>query len=229
MRTMLQMAVAMAILAVSPAQAQQGMIRGKVTESESSNPLPDANLNLVGTSQGTVTGRDGTFELSASPGTYRLQASLTGYQSAEQSVEVTAGDTVVVDFELVESAPIVEYEFVVVGSKKEKVLDAPASVAVVDAAEIRDRPVLSISEHVKALPGVDQSKTGLTQSNTVIRGSTMSFRGRPWCWWITGSPGCLRCGSMPRILSRPRERILSGSNWCWGRGLRFMDPTAPTV
>ena len=177
MRTMLQMAVAMAILAVSPAQAQQGMIRGKVTESESSNPLPDANLNLVGTSQGTVTGRDGTFELSASPGTYRLQASLTGYQSAEQSVEVTAGDTVVVDFELVESAPIVEYEFVVVGSKKEKVLDAPASVAVVDAAEIRDRPVLSISEHVKALPGVDQSKTGLTQSNTVIRGFNNVFSG----------------------------------------------------
>ncbi len=177
MRTMLQMAVALAILAVSPAQAQQGMIRGKVTESESFSLLPDANLNLVGTSQGTVAGQDGTFELSASPGTYRLQASLTGYQSAEQSVEVIAGATVVVDFELVESAPIVEYEFVVVGSRKEKVLDAPASVAVVDEAEIRNRQALSISEHVKALPGVDQSKTGLTQSNTVIRGFNNVFSG----------------------------------------------------
>ena len=179
MRTMLQMAVALAILAVSPAQAQQGMIRGKVTDSEFSSPLPNANLNLVGTSQDAVTGPDGTFELSASPGTYRLQASLTGYKSAEQSVEVIAGAAVVVDFELVESAPILagEYEFVVVGSRKEKVLDAPASVAVVDAAEIKDRLALSISEHVKALPGVDQSKTGLTQSNTVIRGFNNVFSG----------------------------------------------------
>ncbi len=154
MRTMLQMAVAMAVLAVSPAQAQQGMIRGKVTESESSIPLPDANLNLIGTSQGTVAGQDGTFELSASPGTYMLQASFTGYQSAKQPVEVTAGATVVVDFELVESVPISggEYEFVVVGSRTVRTaLETPAPVDVISGREVRQSGETEINQVLRHL------------------------------------------------------------------------------
>ena len=83
------------ILSSSPAgaQAQQGTILGNVTEREFSEPLPNANVTLAGTVRGTTTGLDGTFELRVPAGKYTLQATYIGYQSAVQSVVVSAGDT----------------------------------------------------------------------------------------------------------------------------------------
>ena len=46
-----------------------------------------------------------------------------------------------------------------------------------DADDVRDRQALSVSDHVKAMPGVDHSQTGMAQSNTVVRGFNNIFSG----------------------------------------------------
>ena len=56
-----RMSLAAVLLAVLPAWAEQGTIRGTVTDGEDATPLPSANLNLVGTMRGTMTSDDGTF------------------------------------------------------------------------------------------------------------------------------------------------------------------------
>ena len=61
--------------------------------------------------------------------------------------------------------------------RQEKVLEAPASVAIVEAEEIRNRPALSVVEHIRDVPGVDFSQTGLAQSNVVVRGFNNVFSG----------------------------------------------------
>lgn len=70
-------------------------------------------------------------------------------------MEVVAGKQARLDFVLKATSILLEQSVVSASRSREKVLEAPASVAVVEAPEIRNRPVLSVSEHIKNVPGVD--------------------------------------------------------------------------
>jgi outer membrane receptor for ferrienterochelin and colicin len=59
----------------------------------------------------------------------------------------------------------------------EKITEAPASITVIPAVQIQERPALSILEHLKNAPGVSFSEGGLVQSNIVSRGFNNIFSG----------------------------------------------------
>ena len=61
--------------------------------------------------------------------------------------------------------------------KKEKVLEAPASVSVISAKEVENNVSLTTTDHLYSASGVDVSKTGLTSSNVVTRGFNNVFSG----------------------------------------------------
>ncbi|MDE2735538.1 MAG: carboxypeptidase-like regulatory domain-containing protein, partial [Gemmatimonadota bacterium] len=123
-------------LDIAARQTEQGIIRGTVTDGEDATPLPSANLNLVGTMRGTMTGDDGTFFLAVPPGSYTLQATFIGYQAAKQSVEVAAGEMATVDFSLNASPVALGEEFVVVGSRTVRTaIETPAPVDVISELE----------------------------------------------------------------------------------------------
>jgi iron complex outermembrane receptor protein len=54
--------------------------------------------------------------------------------------------------------------------RPEKLLDAPASVSVVDGDAVARRPMLTPSDHLRGLPAVDIGTKGITQSNVAVRG-----------------------------------------------------------
>ncbi|MDC6366717.1 MULTISPECIES: TonB-dependent receptor [Flavobacteriaceae] len=73
--------------------AQQGSIAGKVTTSDN-KPLSDVNIQISGTSNGTVTDKKGNYLFSQVPqGTYTLIFSSVGFSSKEITVSVSAGRT----------------------------------------------------------------------------------------------------------------------------------------
>ncbi len=78
-----------------------------------------------------------------------------------------------------QSSEIIELEQVSVTAsrRREKVLEAPASVAVVGSTQIKDRVTSTLSEHVKSVRGVDLAKTGLGASHVVVRGFNNVFSG----------------------------------------------------
>ena len=144
--------LAAVLLAALPIWAQQGTIQGTVTDGEDATPLPSANLNLVGTMRGTMTGDDGTFSLAVPPGSYTLQATFIGYQAAKQSVEVVAGETATVDFVLNPSAVALGEEFVVVGSRTVRTaIETPAPVDVISELEIRQSGQTEINQTLRQL------------------------------------------------------------------------------
>jgi TonB-linked SusC/RagA family outer membrane protein len=91
------MSVLLALLAllagVSDVQAQRREIRGTVTSGSINAPLSGANVVVVGTTTGTLTGPNGSFALQAPAGDVRLRVSLIGYTSRE--VTVPAGENTV--------------------------------------------------------------------------------------------------------------------------------------
>lgn len=64
-------------------------ISGKVTDSETNQPLPAASVRIVGTARGTITTADGTFRFSLQEGEYILTFSYVGYQSDSQKINLS--------------------------------------------------------------------------------------------------------------------------------------------
>jgi len=77
-----------------------------------------------------------------------------------------------------ELAPSQLQEVVTTASRApEKVIDAPASISVVNSEQINERPSVSVADHVAALPGIDVARGGLMRSNIVARGFNNIFSG----------------------------------------------------
>ncbi|MFH6945909.1 TonB-dependent receptor domain-containing protein [Flavobacterium sp. FlaQc-50] len=85
------------ICSISIAQ-NKGTISGVLTDKESNNQsLPFANVLLKGTKISANTDIDGKYSLNVNPGNYTIIFSFVGYESVEQPVTVTAGQTVTVN------------------------------------------------------------------------------------------------------------------------------------
>ena len=86
-----------------------------------------------------------------SPCAHTLQVTFIGYQSVRRAVEIAAGDTVEVDFELVERT-LTGDEVVVVGSRTVRtVLETPAPVDVLSESEIRQSGETEINQTLRQL------------------------------------------------------------------------------
>lgn len=122
-----------------PASAQDtGTVSGKVSAIETGDPLPGANVLIVGTLRGSSTSFSGEYQIRIQPGTYTLRASFIGYRSVEKEVTVAAGQTVSIDFQLEESAVMFGDELVVIGSRTARTaIETPVPVDVISSADVR--------------------------------------------------------------------------------------------
>ena len=159
-----------------------GTLSGAVMGPEG-EAIPGANVVLVGDllpdgKIGTATDEDGRFRLEGLPaGEYQLSVTHIGYRALlREGVGIGDGEQ---ELRLTLETGIIFLDQNVVSAsrRQEKVLEAPASVAVVEAKDIRNRPTLSVAEHIRDLPAVDFSQTGLAQSNVVVRGFNNVFSG----------------------------------------------------
>jgi iron complex outermembrane receptor protein len=177
-------ALALALLA-TPAAAQSGTISGRVTDAGGERPVAGVNITLfrdaatvpAGTA---VTASNGTYRIvGVAPGTYRVRATLIGFAPVtREGVVLSEGGTATVDFALQPQAAVLgDIEVFSVSRQPEKVIAAPASVSVIQTTELAERPALTITDHLKTVPGVDISQGGLVQSNVVGRGFNNVFSG----------------------------------------------------
>lgn len=160
----------------------EGTLSGVVMGPEG-EAIPGANVVLVsdllaGGKTGTATDEDGRFRLEELPvGEYQLSVTHIGYRAlTREGVGIVSGEqelTLTLETGII----FLDQNVVSASRRQEKVLEAPASVAIVEAAEIRNRPALSVAEHIRDLPAVDFSQTGLAQSNVAVRGFNNVFSG----------------------------------------------------
>lgn len=142
-------------------EVQAQTIRGRVVDATTQEPLPGANVAVLGERDSLLTGgaadAQGKFELSGlSPGAYRLRATFLGYNpSVLTDVVVQPSRPTFVLFEL-QTSSIAFDEVVVTGGFFEEDPDAPVSVKALGPEEIRRTPggQNDISRSLLALPGV---------------------------------------------------------------------------
>ncbi len=171
-----------ALLLCSSVWAQSGsFIEGTVT-GERGEALLGANIAVQGAAllegTGTAAGAEGRFRIAVPAGNYKVEITFVGYKAEiRENVQVRAGQTTRLDAILVEQVIILEQSVVSASRRREKILEAPASVSVVEDREIRNNPVLNVVDHIQDLPAVDFAKTGMVNSSVVVRGFNSVFTG----------------------------------------------------
>ena len=153
-----------------------------VTDVQTDNRLNDVSITVThedGAVRQGVSNATGTLEiLDLAAGIYTITASSLGYAEAIMAdVKLTDNETKVVELALSSKVTQLEQVSVTASRRREKVLEAPASVALVGDSEIKDRVAPSVTEHLKSVRAVDVVTAGLGASYVVVRGFNNVFSG----------------------------------------------------
>lgn len=160
---------------ISTFMYSQGVVKGKVIDAGSREVLPYVNIVIAGTTLGTTSQEDGTFEIKNAPlGYIKVQASYVGYKTTvSEDYLVTQEKTPYIIIELVEDTNNLD-EIVIKKRLFRKTLENPLSVQSLGLAEIEkipggNRDILKV---LQSLPGV-ASNPGF-RNDIIIRGGAPS-------------------------------------------------------
>ena len=161
-------------------------VSGKVQD-ESGEPLPGVNVLVKGTSVGTVTDLEGTYQLDVPDENATLVFSFIGYNS----VEIVVGQQSVINVTMQVNVQALE-EVIVVGYGTVRKSDLTGSVASIKGDAVKEFPVTSVDQALQArAPGVLVKQTSSAPGGGVsvrIRGSNSINSGSEPLYVIDGFP-----------------------------------------
>ena len=181
-RTGVLLQVLFILLLTAVVSAEAAILNITVTDAQTGNKLKAVSVTVAPETGDVATGvSDATGVLSVTgldAGIYTITASPPGY--ADVVIEdVVLADDETKSVEVALSSELIQLEQVSVTAsrRREKVLEAPASVALVGDSEIKDRVAPSVTEHLKSVRAVDVVTAGLGASYVVVRGFNNVFSG----------------------------------------------------
>ncbi|HET6566523.1 MAG TPA: TonB-dependent receptor, partial [Rhodothermales bacterium] len=176
--------VLLAAFAVPMARAQQAAtVMGTVTDADTGEPLPGASILVSRSASGAVaksapTDANGRYIIEGlTPGAYVISASYVGYATVQQDVQLTSGQTLPVVFAMRPGEVGLNDLVVTASRRREKVLEAPASVSVLTSGDIEHQVTVSAVDLLKKTVGVDIARTGIDREEVVLRGFNNAFSG----------------------------------------------------
>jgi len=163
------------------ADARTGQITGRVTDIETGNALPGANIFLKGTSIGTASNIDGNYIISnVPPGRYDVTARYIGYESLTFTINISVDEKVKYDVKM--KPQVVEGEAVMVTAQAEgqmqainQQLSSRTIKNIVSKKQIQELPEANAAEAVGRLPGVSLERSGGEGTKVVIRGMASKY------------------------------------------------------
>ncbi len=162
----------------SGANAEEGAIRGIITDESTGKSLPGITVTIDDTEYITFTDEKGNYSFSLPPGTYNLRAEMLGFIPAEaHRVVVVEGGSNKVNFAMEETTAIEGEETVVTGERLTVPLSkTTATVAVVGTKDIEKiTAATGASDLIVNTPGVQVEGGGSEFTKTIkIRGRTVA-------------------------------------------------------
>jgi iron complex outermembrane receptor protein len=164
--------LAPALLAAAPVLAQEGTLRGVVSDSTGA-ALPGAAVVIAnqqtGASRTLATGADGSYSASLPPGTYSVTVSMRGFgRQSKKDVTLEGGATVTSSFTMQTQ---LSEEVTVTSLKRESTVhEVPFSVVAPSETELQRRGVTDIEGVAANVAGFSVQNLGPGQSQVAIRG-----------------------------------------------------------
>ena len=150
-------------------EAYSSRITGQVVETKSGEPVPGANVLLIGTIMGAAANHQGRFEIvSVSPGVYTIMVSAIGYKKEEMKINVRTGEEIHLVFQLDETILLMDGVAVTANRYQQSLDQLSTSMSLVPAQEIANRNIVSADHALRYVPGVNAMEGG----QVTIRGSS---------------------------------------------------------
>ena len=145
--------VAAELAAIPLSQTQAGAIAGRITDAVLGQPLSGVQVAVEGTTQLTLTNRDGRYQLQGVPAGQRaVVIERVGYASQRRQVDVAAGQTTVADFAMV-AGPL-PLDAVIVEEERRETTPRPHAAA--EAVVFQSRRV-AWSENSESYARIDEN------------------------------------------------------------------------
>ncbi len=146
----------------------QTNISGTVVEAKTGQPIPGANIKVVGKSIGTTTDFDGNFSFSVKESVpFTIEVSLIGYSLTK--VEITQNNQIV-NITLSEVATALDEIVVSASRTPERVLESPVTIERMDIRAIKNTSSPTFYDGLENLKGVDVNTNSLTFKSVNTRG-----------------------------------------------------------
>jgi iron complex outermembrane receptor protein len=162
--------------------AEAATVVGVVREAGTGEGLPGASIvvrNDEGIAGGGATDFEGRYRIEdLAPGRYLMRVSFVGYVPAERTIVLEAGQTLTADFDLDFEAGLLEQAVVSASRRREKLLEAPASVSVLKAETFENRTLTSPVDALRTVMGMDVAQTGLDRRDVALRGFNDVYQSR---------------------------------------------------
>jgi outer membrane receptor for ferrienterochelin and colicins len=173
--------VAVAVPAAA-AMAQTGSIAGQVTDSVTKAPLSGARVQVLNGASpvaSAIAGESGSYRITnLAAGTYAVVVTRIGYSLKRvNGIRVDEGGSATANVAMNEIAAQLNQVVTTASRAPEKILDAPASIAMVESRQIQERPVVTAADQLREVPGVHATQGGVAQTNVVARGFNNAFSG----------------------------------------------------
>ncbi len=146
----------------------QTTVTGTVTDVATGQPIPGANIKVIGKSLGTSADFDGKFTLNVSQNPpFEIEVSIIGF--AASNVEIISNNQVV-DVALVELATSLDEVVVSASRTPERIMESPVTIERMDARGIKNTSSPTFYDGLQNLKGVDINVNSLTNKNVNTRG-----------------------------------------------------------
>ena len=158
-------------------------IKGTIYDSKTKEPIIGANIFLDGTSYGTASDIDGSYNLknirSCSTCEYILKSTYIGYIDFKKKILANNNDTsIILDLFLEPSNIEVDETTITAQRRTDKVTEAPAAIEIISAGDIKKEESTNLGSYLKGIKGVDFTSSGINNYSISVRGFNSSFTTR---------------------------------------------------
>lgn len=151
--------------------AQNGLIKGRISDAYSNKPLPGVTVFLQGSTDAVRSDSTGAYQITGlKPGVYNIEFAFVGYKRRPVfDVMVTNAKASIVDISLETDVSALN-EVVIEAPRFVKPLESPLSLRTIGATEIKRNPGgnRDISKVIQSLPGVSAPVS--FRNDIIIRG-----------------------------------------------------------
>ncbi len=171
-RTRVAVCAALLLTVLAPQTAAQsgGSIQGRVTASESGQPIAGVLIQVSPGDGGALTDAAGRYTVAALPaGTYQVTAQRLGHETARRSALVEPGSVRAIDFQLGEEAILLSSVVVSASREAQRLSRTSMAVGIVSRAELESARPTHPATVMSRIPGVWVSPTGGEGHTTAIR------------------------------------------------------------
>ena len=151
MKTRCLKVILLFVLTISGSLYAQSVLKGRVVDNETKEPIPGVSIEIKGKSEGGYTDGDGKFAIKVDAVPATLVFSFIGFET--QEVAFNSASEVSIEMK---SAPTFLNEVVVAASRSEqKKIESPVTIERIGSKEILNSPQVNYYNMIQGLRGVD--------------------------------------------------------------------------